>query len=146
MQYDGTLIIVSHDREFLAGLTETTIEFRDKKLYEHLGDVNYFLERRELDNMRDVELSTKVAAASSNGASKNGDDKERKKAERNVQTAEKRIADLEKQVANFEKDMANPSFYNRSDAQKVLDKYKSVQKELATEMEKWELALVELEG
>ncbi len=147
MQYDGTLIIVSHDREFLAGLTETTIEFRDKKLYEHLGDVNYFLERRELDNMRDVEMSTKAAATtSSNGASKNGDDKDRKKAERTVQTAEKRIADLEKQVANFEKDMANPSFYNRSDAQKVLDKYKSVQKELATEMQKWESALVELEG
>ncbi len=147
MQYDGTLIVVSHDREFLAGLTNTTVEFRDQKLYEHLGDVNYFLEKRELDNMRDVELSTKVAAtASSNGAIKNGDDKDRKKAERTVQTAEKRIADLEKQVATFEKDMANTNFYNRSDSQKVIDKYKSVQNELATEMEKWESALVELEG
>ena len=146
IQYDGTLIVVSHDREFLAGLTDTTIEFRDKKLYEHLGDVNYFLEKRELDNMRDVEMSTKVAASAPNGTAKIGDDKDRKKAEKTIQNAERRIADLEKQVANFEKDMAKPDFYNRSDAQKVLDKYKGVQEELSVEMEKWESALVELEN
>ena len=146
MQYDGTLIVVSHDREFLAGLTDTTIEFKDKKLYEHLGDVNYFLEKRELDNMRDVEMSTKVAVSALNGTSKNSDDKDRKKAEKTLQNAERRIADLEKQVANFEKDMAKPDFYNRSDAQKVLDKYAAVQNELAAEMEKWESALVELEN
>ncbi len=154
MQYDGTLIVVSHDREFLAGLTEKTIEFRDKKLYEHLGDVNYFLERRELDNMRDVEMSTKTAPSpnnrdastvSSNNFAKNGDDKDRKKAEKSIQTAEKRIADLEKQVADFEKEMAKDNFYRRADSQKVLDKYNSVKKELATEVEKWESAMMELE-
>ncbi len=56
MEYEGTLIVVSHDRDFLEGLTTRTIEFRDKKLYEHIGDVNAFLEKRKMDNMRQVEL------------------------------------------------------------------------------------------
>jgi ATP-binding cassette, subfamily F, member 3 len=147
MQYDGTLIVVSHDREFLAGLTEKTIEFRDKKLYEHLGDVNYFLERRELDNMRDVEMSTKTPpSVNSNNFAKNGDDKGRKKTEKTIQTAEKRIADLEKQVADFEKEMEKSNFYRRADSQKVLDKYNAAKKELTAEMEKWEMALMELES
>ena len=146
MQYDGTLIVVSHDREFLAGLTEKTIEFRDKKLHEHLGDVNYFLEKRELDNMRDVELSTKTIPSVSDTFSKNGDDKDRKKAEKNIQNAEKRIADLEKQVADLENEMAKNNFYTRSDNQKVLDKYNTVKKDLTVEMEKWEMALMELES
>ena len=146
MQYDGTLIVVSHDREFLAGLTEKTIEFRDKKLYEHLGDVNYFLERRELDNMRDVEMSTKTApSVNGNNTAKNGDDKERKKVEKTIQTAEKRIADLEKQIVDFEKEMEKDNFYRRADSQKVLDKYNGVKKELTAELEKWESALLELE-
>jgi ATP-binding cassette subfamily F protein 3 len=147
MQYDGTLIVVSHDREFLAGLTEKTIEFRDKKLYEHLGDVNYFLERRELDNMRDVEMSTKtVPSVNGNNTAKNGDDKERKKAEKTIQIAEKRIADLEKQIVEMEKEMEKDNFYRRADSQKVLDKYNGVKKELTAELEKWELALLELEN
>ena len=146
MQYDGTLIVVSHDREFLADLTEKTIEFRDKKLYEHLGDVNYFLERRELDNMRDVEMSTKTApSVNGSNAAKNGDDKERKKVEKTIQTAEKRIADLEKQIVDFEKEMEKDNFYRRADSQKVLDKYNGVKKELTAELEKWESALLELE-
>jgi ATP-binding cassette subfamily F protein 3 len=52
LEYDGTLIVVSHDREFLQGLTEKTLEFRDRKLFEYLGDVNFFLEKRDLQNMR----------------------------------------------------------------------------------------------
>ena len=96
-----------------------------------------------------VEMSTKAAAvvSNNNNGNRNGvDDKDRKKVERNVQTAEKRIADLEKQVADFEKEMAKSNFYNRSDANKVLDKYKATQKELAAEMSKWESALMELEA
>ena len=145
MQYDGTLIVVSHDREFLAGLTEKTIEFRDKKLYEHLGDVNYFLERRDLDNMRDVEMMTKQTPSVKTGNQGNMDDKERKKAEKNVQNAERRVGELEKQVADFEKEMAKSDFYRRADSQKVLDKYNTVKKELAAETEKWEAAMMELE-
>ena len=64
LQYDGTMVVVSHDRDFLSGLTDRTLEFRDHKLFEYLGDVNYFLDKRELDNMRAVEKNQKKTAVS----------------------------------------------------------------------------------
>lgn len=64
-EYDGAMIVVSHDREFLAGLTDKTIEFRDRKLFEYLGDVNYFLDKRALDNMRSVELTEQPSRSKS---------------------------------------------------------------------------------
>jgi len=57
-EYDGTMIVVSHDRDFLEELTSKTIEFRDQKLITYLGDINFFLKKREMDNMRDVEKRT----------------------------------------------------------------------------------------
>jgi ATP-binding cassette, subfamily F, member 3 len=147
MQYDGTMIIVSHDRDFLRGLTNRTIEFRDKKLYEHLGDVDYFLHRRQLDDMRAVEMKTVVASNNSANQAKNpvfSEDK--KRFERVLQNAEKRISDLEKQIAELEKEMAKSDFYNRSDSQKTLDKYNGLKKDLAGEMEKWEEATMALES
>ena len=147
MQYDGTLIIVSHDRDFLRGLTNRTIEFRDKKLYEHLGDVDYFLHKRQLDDMRAVEMKTVVASNPSSNSTKNPvANEDKKRFERVLQNTEKRIADLEKQVAELEKEMAKPDFYNRSDSQKTLDKYNSLKKDVAVEMEKWEEATMALEG
>jgi ATP-binding cassette, subfamily F, member 3 len=153
MQYDGTLIVVSHDREFLEGLADRTIEFRDKKLYEYLGDINYFLEKRELDNMRDVELKDKLTAPASitpsvksqNGAS-NKTDSDRKRIERTIQNSEKRISDLEKQIAEVEKTMSADSFYASSDAQKTLARHTDLKKQLETEMENWEMATMELEA
>jgi ATP-binding cassette, subfamily F, member 3 len=162
MNYDGTLIVVSHDRDFLKGLTNRTIEFRDRKLYEYLGDVNYFLDKRQMENMREVEMRTvnpnatlsanghvsngsngkNVANGSSNG-SNSGD---KKKAERTVQNAEKRIAELEAKVADLEKIMGKDDFYNKPDSPKTLNQYNDLKKELAGEMEKWESALMEMEG
>jgi ATP-binding cassette, subfamily F, member 3 len=150
MQYDGTLIVVSHDREFLEGLADRTIEFRDKKLYEYLGDINYFLEKRELDNMRDVELKDKPnvmtpSVKSQNGAS-NKTDSDKKRIERTIQNSEKRISDLEKQIAEVEKTMSADSFYASSDAQKTLARHTDLKKQLETEMENWEMATMELEA
>lgn len=146
LRFDGTLIVVSHDRDFLKGLTLRTIEFRDKKLYEYLGDINYFLEKRQLDSMRDVEMATVEAKTTQAANNSNDSDKDRKKLERQVQTAEKRIADLEKQIADFEKKMENPDFYTKPDSQKQINQYDALKKELTAELEKWEFALAELEA
>jgi ATP-binding cassette, subfamily F, member 3 len=162
MNYDGTLIVVSHDRDFLKGLTNRTIEFRDRKLYEYLGDVNYFLDKRQMENMREVEMRTvnPNAALSANGHVSNGsngkssnngngngsNNGDKKKAERTVQNAEKRIAELESKVADLEKIMGKDDFYNKPDSQKSLNQYNDLKKELAGEMEKWESALMEMEG
>jgi ATP-binding cassette, subfamily F, member 3 len=153
LQYDGTLIVVSHDREFLEGLADRTIEFRDKKLYEYLGDINYFLEKRDLDNMRDVELKLPTEKAAAGGPSVKSQnstsqksDSDKKRIEKAIQNSEKRIADLEKQVAEVEKTMSATDFYNSKDANKTLSKHADLKQQLETEMSNWELATMELEG
>jgi ATP-binding cassette subfamily F protein 3 len=55
MDYDGTLILVSHDRDFLDGLVSKVYEFGDKKVKEHLGDIHYFLEKKKMDNLKEIE-------------------------------------------------------------------------------------------
>ena len=153
MQYDGTLIVVSHDREFLEGLADRTIEFRDKKLYEYLGDINYFLEKRDLDNMRDVELKLPTEKAATGGPSVKSQnstsqksDSDKKRIEKAIQNSEKRIADVEKQIADVEKIMSATDFYTSKDSNKTLSKHADLKRQLETEMNNWELATMELEG
>ena len=158
MQFDGTIIIVSHDRDFLAGLTNRTIEFRDKKLYEYLGDINYFLEKRQLDNMREVEQKTKSSEpiALSNEPSRNGSQHkaqssklnatDKSKFEKSLKISEKKISDLEKEIATMNKRMGESGFYMQSDSAQYISKYEKLKKELETEMEKWEEVAAVLEA
>jgi ATP-binding cassette subfamily F protein 3 len=149
MEYDGTLIVVSHDREFLGGLTDKTVEFRDQQLFTHLGDVNYFLEKRSMDNMREVEMS------SSSGKTKENVDpakvvkqisyEERKKLMRTISNAEKKIENLEEEISNFEKLMEDPSFYSTPDSEEKIKTYQQKKSELETVMEKWEEASIALD-
>lgn len=145
IQYDGTLIVVSHDREFLADLTNRTIEFRDKKLTEYLGDVNFFLAKRQLDDMRAVEMSTKNTTPPPSVTANNGATKDRKKLERTVQQLEKRVSELETHIASIEKQMLEPDFYHKKEASKTMDKYQSLKKELGEAVELWENTMMELE-
>jgi len=145
-KYDGTMIVVSHDRDFLAGLTNRTLEFRDKKLYNHLGDVNYFLEKRALDNMRDVEKSAAKAAkkeekkAAAAAVRKEVSREERKRLNKNISQAEKAIERAEEAIAKIEVEMADADFYKRPDSQEVTNKYAGLKKELEQSMSKWEAA------
>lgn len=145
--YDGALIIVSHDRDFLGGLTEKTIEFRDKKLHTHLGDVNYFLKKRALDNMRAVEMSTAKAKETSEEAPKEElSYEERKKRMRRLSTAEKKIERIEEQIAEIELKMADPSFYGDANAQVVMKDHAQLKRDLEGAMEEWEEASMEIDG
>jgi len=142
-RYDGSLIIVSHDRDFLSDLTDTTIEFRDYKLHQHIGDVNAFLEKRKVDNMRQVELrdQAKKQNASSGGEQKPIVDHEtRKKAQRALKNAEKKIERLESEMEKIQLEMAKTDFYERPDQQKVISKYQEMKDQLDQAMEAWEAA------
>ena len=159
LDYDGTLVVVSHDREFLAGLTERTIEFRDHQLYEHLGDVNFFLERRQIDNMRAVELEKSKSAA--NGAAspaaptstapaaaakKELSYEERRRHEKDVANAERKIERLEADIEKIHLAMADPTFYDDpARVDKTTAELKAKQTELEEVMEKWEAASEALE-
>ena len=150
-KYDGTLIVVSHDRDFLADLSSRTIEFRDKKLYEHIGDINAFLEKRKMDNMREVELQKSKPAkkATTPNAPKElskEEKQEQKKLQRSVQYAERKIEQTEEKIAKIETDMAVDGFYESADADKVMKQYKEAQKELEVAMEEWEDLVEELEA
>jgi ATP-binding cassette subfamily F protein 3 len=143
LEYDGTLIVVSHDREFLQGLTEKTLEFRDKKLFEYLGDVNFFLEKRDLQNMREVEKvnvpnteKVQIPLVSN---------EEKKRLQKNMQQSERKIQDLEKEITKMENEMAVPGYFERPDIQKLTDKYDLLKKQLENTMLLWENAVLEME-
>jgi ATP-binding cassette subfamily F protein 3 len=143
--YDGTLIVVSHDREFLTDLTNRTIEFRDKQLHEYIGDINAFLEKRALDNMREVELQDKKANKAEETAKKTLTFEERKRLMRAVSNAEKKIERLEEEIAKMEALMAEESFYEKPDYAEEMKKYNGKKEELEKVMEDWEAAQMELE-
>ena len=151
MQYDGTLIVVSHDRDFLKGLTNRTIEFRDRKLYNYIGDVNAFLEKRALDNMRDVEISksNNSAPATTTTPAKvltQEERKEKKRLQRTVQYAERKVEQLEATIAEIEVKMAAPDFYESVESQSVIEQYQRQKKALEQQMEEWEAAQLALEA
>jgi ATP-binding cassette subfamily F protein 3 len=137
-QFDGTLIVVSHDREFLTGLTNRTIEFRDGAIYEYLGDVQVFLEKRKVDNMRDIEYRQK--SVNTLQSSEVIAPEDRKKWLRVVSQAEKQIAHLEDKIEAMQKLMAEPDFYKRDDAVEIGSTYQELQKEMEEVFESWESA------
>ncbi len=145
LDYNGTLLVVSHDREFLSELTTRTIEFRDHRLYEYLGDVNYFLDKRKLDNMRDVEKSTKSGgySAPDDGVNALGTE-EKKQLQRQVQKAEKRIGELEEALQKIEGDMTGADFYSRPESNDMMKKYGDLKAELAQVYADWEQAVEKL--
>ena len=144
LEYDGTLIVVSHDREFLQGLTEKTLEFRDRKLFEYLGDVNFFLEKRDLQNMREVEkINVPVVEKIQTPVVSN---EEKKRLQKNVQQSERKIQEFEKEIAKMENEMASPGYFERTDISKLTDKYHSVKKQLEDTLELWENAVSEIEA
>ncbi len=151
MAYTGSMIVVSHDREFLEGLTSRVVEFRDQKLKTYLGDITYFLEQRQLDNMRQVEMATKSVNNKPAAAKENQQQKkhrlttDRKNLQKQTAQLEKAIAQIEERKANCELDMSDPEFYSRPDMTEILEKYKNLQNELANKTEQWESLQFDIE-
>ncbi len=133
-EYDGTLIVISHDRSFLEGLTERTIEFRDNATKEYLGDINYFLDKRKLETFRQVEATQKpinVIPKVTAPVMNSGQIKE-------LDKTEKRIADLEREIKMINDKMSKDDFYGSAEYESVTKKYQQLQENLELEMEKWE--------
>ena len=119
--YDGTLIIVSHDRDFLDGLVDKLYEFRDGKVKEHLGGVQEFLERRKLETLSELERHYKPAAeekpaeviqkkeeAKQEYEAKKYVSKEEKKIKNRISFLEKKIEEYETKMAEIESKLMNP--------------------------------------
>jgi ATP-binding cassette subfamily F protein 3 len=157
LRYDGTLIIVSHDRDFLEGLTDKVIEFNNKKLKPYLGDVKYFLDKRALDTFREVSLgkagkndapidSLKAEVAPKKPKLEGKDYHQRlKQLKKDVQNAERKINRLEEDMKKFEKTMADMSIFGTVEYDTAVAKYETTKVKLAETMTKWETAEMELE-
>lgn len=154
--FDGTAIIVSHDREFLDGLVSKVYEFRNQKMKEHLGGIYDFLKERKLENLRELEQKKVVVEHPQKNTPKIAKElekklsyeeqkelnKKRNKAEKAVKDAEGRIVQLEKDIAELEQKMSNCS---NEEAIELSERYTKVNAELEAEMERWENAQNELD-
>jgi ATP-binding cassette, subfamily F, member 3 len=110
--YKGTTIIVSHDRDFLAGLSSKIIEFRDGEINAHLGDVNNYLNLREAESMREIEKRTKLEEKPQKNNLQKEDrktlEKEIKKGNNHLSKVERQIEDLETFIAKCDTDLMDP--------------------------------------
>ena len=146
--YDGTLIIVSHDRDFLDGLVDKLYEFRDGKVKEHLGGVQEFLERRKLENLSELErhyrpveekpaeVVQKKEEAKQEYQAKKYVSKEEKKIRNRISFLEKGIEAIEQKMAEIESVLANPG--PGDDVIELTRSYLENKRELDFKIEVWE--------
>ena len=148
LQYTGTLILVSHDRDFLQGLTDTLYEFRDGAVHEFKGDIFEFLEQKKLREeaertVKKVSVETKVSSTAGRQAYEQSKDRERelRKLRNAVEKIEKEIEALETQIAEKEALLASG---NAQDAD-FYKEYQSLKDQLDQKMEDWENATIAVE-
>ena len=119
LQFDGTLIVVSHDRDFLQGLTTKVYEFRKPHIKEYIGDIYDFLEEKRLKELDDLNRKQKVQQQSAPVISQNkidyeakkADDREKRRVEKEIKKLEEQIDALEKELATLDEIMANPAVH-----------------------------------
>jgi ATP-binding cassette subfamily F protein 3 len=113
LRFHGTLIVVSHDRDFLAGLTNKVYEFKNQNITEYLGDINYFLEKKKMDDMREIQtLKNKHKLATKIETGNEGiDRKEQKQLKRRLQYVERDMEKVESKMKEIEQMMLDPAFY-----------------------------------
>ena len=143
-KFEGTLILISHDRDFLQGLSDRVLEFKDHKLKEYLGDINLYLEQKNLDSLVALELKDKVKNQKP-AVSKNDYESQKKlKSLQNRQSKiEREIADLEKELKVS--DTALENHYEQTIAQaNFFEKYNGKKDQLGLLMKKWEVVAEEL--
>jgi len=140
--FDGTLIVVSHDREFLQGLTSTVYGFRDKEIKEYLGDIDYFLEQHKMESLREAEKKTVVKVEKNNSKKEahqlsREQEKELKKLNNKLSKIETEIADLETEIEKIDLELAN-NYDEVSSKSDFFKNYKSKKAKVDTLMENWE--------
>jgi len=103
--FEGTLILVSHDRDFLQGLSNKVYEFKNKVIREYLGDIDYYLEQHNLEDFREVEKRTTAKVETK--ATGKGAYLEKKQQEKEIKQLTNRLSKVEKTIANLESDILN---------------------------------------
>ena len=151
INYDGSLIVVSHDREFLDGLTEKVYEFKDQNIKEYIGDINTFLSAKDLENFKQLETSQKEQKKTKQDkivdqTSFTEKKKKKKELQNRVRKLERMIEELEKKQKDVDLELSDPEkFKEFSQQDGFFEQYeKNQQKRQELEIE-WELAIEQLE-
>ena len=145
-RFEGTLILVSHDRDFLQGLTNSVYEFKDQKIKEYLGDIDFYLEQRNVENLREVEKRDVIKEEPKESNKQSYDDQKKLKSLNNrLSNIESKISQLEKDIKTMDVDLATDYDKTASDP-KFFDHYQAKKKKLETLMTEWETVQEELEG
>ena len=149
-KYDGTVIVVSHDRDFLDGMVDRIYEFRDGGVKEYLGGIYYFLEKRKVESLQEIErkdtpIATATTKESSTGKLSYEQKKEQEKILRKlrkaVETIEAELAEIEAKIAAFDEKFATATEYNEAD----YAAYNDLKAQYDKQMHEWEKASYELE-
>ena len=155
MEYDGSLIVVSHDREFLQGLTQKVYEFRDRNIKEYHGDINTFLSEKDLNSFKQLELLNKDHKDNSNIKVANKDsfnekkDKKRKinKLKSKIRNIERDIDKLTEELKKKDLELADPIKFNKLSSEKDFFQIYGQQKnDLLQLEEKWSNLVEQLEN
>lgn len=151
MDFEGTLIVVSHDREFLQGLTTKVVEFRGGSLKEYDGDIYDYLRARNIESLNELERK-KVANQKTNEEQRNNAQKAReqqqqqnkdrekevRKIKKSIEECEQTITKLEKEIAQLDERMMQSDFYQQPDYNSTVERYNKAKAELETVMTQWE--------
>ncbi|MCC8096938.1 MAG: ABC-F family ATP-binding cassette domain-containing protein [Tannerellaceae bacterium] len=150
-EFDGTVIVVSHDREFLDGLVDKVYEFGNQKVVEHLGGIYDFLEKKKMENLRELERSAQQTVRSTeveptqnklSYEARKEHGRLVRKVEKAVVEAEHKIAELEQSIAETEAQLATPE--GAADAS-LYTRYSALKEELSLTMDQWAELTMELE-
>ena len=146
-RFQGTLILVSHDRDFLKGLTNKVYEFKDQKIKEYLGDIDFFLEQRNLENLREAEKRDVVKEQKDKTQVKQTYEEQKKlkslnnrlsKIESKINQLEKEIKEIDVELeSNYDATVADPNFF---------DSYQKKKQNLQDLMDNWEVIQLEIES
>ena len=154
LRYDGTLIVVSHDRDFLTGLTDKIFEFRNRTIKTWLCDINEFIKARKLANLaqleaRKIELQKSGENLSDNKLNyekRKQLDRELRKQAAKVEKSEHEIESIENEIARYDQLLADPATHiDAGKSNRLYQEYQGMKKELELKMEDWEQAHSELE-
>ena len=155
LEYEGALIIVSHDRDFLTDLVDKTADFKDGKIKIYDGGIDYFLEKKKIDSLAELTIKKAENNAGENKEQKSKMDREAQKAydrekrrlEREIENIENEIAKTEQEIAQIEAEMAKADFYAHAEkAKNIVDKYDELRAKINTLMQAWEKSSEELEN
>ncbi len=154
LQFEGTLIVVSHDRDFLQGLTDKVFEFKNKQIKPYIGDIYDFLESRKLETLKQLEINNKnndnyknevITENKINWEKKRESDKEIRKIKNKIQKCEEDISKIENEIERLDKVLANPEEHKKEfEKGDIYKTYQDLKNKIDEQMLLWEELHTEL--